>query len=67
MNLEDTKTRVAYLIELKDDEAQHGEEDALRLEFIEGIANDEFDAHERVEIARELLRLSKADFARYCA
>lgn len=60
MSEEELKAKVNRVIKMAgDDEAAHSEEDDLHLEVIEAFCPD--------WVKKEIKRLSKADFARWCA
>lgn len=66
MTLEELKKRIEEEIkgEQHDDERAHGNEDDLRHEVLEAIANGVPNAQ---ELALEVLKTSKIDFSRWCA
>lgn len=66
MTLDEIRAAVAEIEALKgDDEAAHSLEDALHVDFIHHVAD--VAGGELSEMAREVLRTEKIDFARWCA
>lgn len=65
MTVEELRKRVEYLIEnCGDDEGAHSNEDELRADVLQAIADGHPDAQ---ELARLALRTSEADFSRWYA
>lgn len=65
MTLKELKKRIKMIQEIAhDDEAAHSMEDDLRDEVLREIAKGSAEA---CQLAKEVLKTSKIDFARWCA
>lgn len=67
-NLELIKNTVKDIKNMKDDdEAAHSTEDGLREAVLKDIASDAYTREECREFAKEALKTSEIEFARWCA
>ena len=69
MDLAYLQSKISYIVnELHgDDEAQHSKQDDLLWRFVEVVASGEPTKRDQAELAKELLKLRDAPFARWCA
>jgi len=67
-NIDLIKNSVRELKKMRDDdESAHSFEDELRGSVLKDIASGKYSKKECQEFAREVLKTSKIDFARWCA